>query len=143
MSRPKESSRSLYAISDTPATSGNQGENGLQRQAGQLLTDPKCNEAFAGRMSTGGVETTDVEIRQAAFCGKESMDALNTNTDQAEVAVKVNANADNLENLAKKDESLAVAAVMNDASLQTAGLNTGKASFNEKVRVALTGFGNA
>ncbi len=86
MSRPKESSKSLYAVSDTPVSSGNQGETALQRQAGQLLTDPKCNEAFASRMSAGGVETTDSEVRQAAHGGKDSLDKLNMSTDQAMTA---------------------------------------------------------
>lgn len=143
MSRPKESSKSLYAVSDTPAASGNQGETGLQRQAGQLLTEPKCNEAFASRMSTGGVETTDLEIRQAAHGGKDSMDKLNMNTDQAMTALDENPNEDSFTKLAEQDVDMAVSAAVKDTSLQTMALHGENKMLAERTRVGITGFGNA
>ena len=83
MSRHRESSKSLYATTDQTAGGGNQAENGLRKQAATLLTDPCCNEAFAGRMSAAGVENASAEIKQAAHGGKEAMDKFNMSSDDA------------------------------------------------------------
>lgn len=143
MSRAKESTKSLHTIWDGPAANSNQGESGLQKQACHLLTDPNCNEAFATRMSKGCIENTDSDVRKAAFGGKESMDLLNMNSDQALVAVEANANADTLSKLMETDIDMAATIAVKHTALHTAALNTENEAFNERVRVRITGYGNS
>ncbi len=141
MSKPN--TKSLYAISDQATAGGNQGDNGLQRQAGELLTSPDCNKAFAGRMSTGGAEITDKEVQEAAFGGTDSLKALNLNRDQIKDAVDTNSNEDTFTRLAEVDADMAVDAAVKDTSLQTMALHGDNKMVAERTRVGITGFGNA
>ncbi|MBX9947556.1 MAG: hypothetical protein K2Y39_00200 [Candidatus Obscuribacterales bacterium] len=143
MSKHRENTKSMYATSDQSAASGNQADSGLQKQAGQLLTDPKCNEAFAARMSTAGVENTSAEIKQAAHGGKEAMDQLNMSSDDAAAAVAENPNGETLEKLMATDIDQAARVAVADTTLHTEALHTDNVAFNMKVREQLTGHGTA
>lgn len=143
MSKSRENTKSLYAVSDQSAGNGNQAENGLRKQAANLLTDPNCNEAFTGRISMGGVENTSADLTQAAFGGKEEMDKLNMSSDDAAAAVQANPNADSLEKLMATDIDQAARVAVADTTLHTAALHTDNVAFNMKVREQITGFGTA
>ncbi len=143
MSRHRESSKSLYATTDQTAGGGNQAENGLRKQAATLLTDPCCNEAFAGRMSAAGVENASAEIKQAAHGGKEAMDKFNMSSDDAAAAVDENPNGETLEKLMATDIDQAARVAVADTTLHTEALHTDNVAFNMKVREQLTGHGIA